>query len=63
MKLQFSIRDLLFLTALSATLTAWFLDRDRLQQRFEAFELDQPRLPESSVVFEVYHPANAEHAE
>jgi len=33
MKIQFSIRDLLWLTALVAVLMAWWADRSHLQSR------------------------------
>jgi hypothetical protein len=52
-RVQFSIRDLIWLTAVAAVLIAWWLDHGRLRQRFEDAELDQIRLP-SSDLFEIY---------
>jgi hypothetical protein len=40
MKLRFSIRDLLWLTAVAALLTAWWLDRGRLAERI--YRLEHP---------------------
>jgi hypothetical protein len=40
MKLRFSIRDLLWLTALCAVLVAWWIDRSRLAE-----QLAIPRFP------------------
>jgi hypothetical protein len=37
MKLRFSIRDLLWLTALSAVLVAWWIDRTRLAKLLEKY--------------------------
>jgi hypothetical protein len=38
MKLRFSIRDLLWLTALCAVVVAWWIDRSNLSARLEALE-------------------------